>query len=87
MLDRQKNIIRALLQSLHEVDGGPVAETILHAAVNVKVQPAAMLSEFEEALCFCETSRWLTGIRGKLGTDKWSLTDAGEVARREIRNA
>jgi len=82
--DREQLIITTLLRCLDRLEGGPALETILHAAVNLNLKPAALLSEFESALRACESRRWIAGLRTKLGNVKWSLTDAGKAVLLEL---
>lgn len=84
MTDRQLQIIGAILDALGALDGGLLAAPLLHAAVQRKTTPPATLSDFEERLLYCEVQRWVTGMDGKFGTRKWAITEAGELARREL---
>ena len=86
MNSHQQQTVRAILDVLAEpegVNGGLMAEALLHGAVHLKTNPPATLAEFESALQFCERQKWVTSQRGKLGSLRWAITDAGQVAKRE----
>ena len=83
----QEQVIRALLDTLIDplgVDGGLMAEPLLHGATAQNTTPPATLNEFEEALKFCETKKWITGQRGATARLRWAVTDTGRVARRDM---
>ena len=87
MNSHSQQIIRALLDVLndpHGVDGGLLAEALLHGAVMQRTRPPATLDEFENALRFCEREQWITSQRSKIGALRWAITDAGIVARRDM---
>ena len=85
--DYHRTIDEAILDVLSPLDGGLMTEAILHAAVERKTTPRATLADFEERLRYCETRKWITGRTSPFGgARKWAITDAGEIARREMRN-
>ncbi len=86
MTAKQLNLIAAILDALSQLDGGLLAEPLLHAAVQRKTTPAATLSDFEHGLRYCEAAKYVAGMDGKFGQRKWAITDAGELARRELNN-
>lgn len=83
---RQLAITAAILDALSQLDGGLLAEPLLHAAVQRKTTPAATLSDFEDRLRSCEAAKYVAGMDSKFGQRKWAITDAGELARRELNN-
>lgn len=85
MQQRELKIIRAILEAGHNIDGGQIAETLLHAEVNLQVNPTATLAEFGNALAICDTRGWMTGITSKFGGRRWNISDLGEAARMEMR--
>jgi hypothetical protein len=79
-----KQTIRAILTTLADLEGGLMAESLLHGAVSLITTPPVTLSDFEQRLKYCQAQKWVNGIDGRLGTRKWCITDEGEAARREI---
>jgi hypothetical protein len=86
MTARELQITKALLNSLHDLDGGQTTEPLLHADVNLRLrhQPAS-LAEFNAALDGADIRGWVTGVASKFGGRKWNVSDAGEAARLEMR--
>ncbi len=85
MNKRDQKILRALLEALDEMDGLAV-ETIVHAEVNLRVKPNALLMEFERALNFAQGRRWVLGVRPEVGDAKWKITDEGRAALAEMQS-
>lgn len=83
MTDHSRQIIRATLQVLHDV-GLPHVQWLLYGAVASLVAPRPTLGDFESALGEAERQLWVIGITSKLGERKWAITDAGEIALREL---
>ncbi len=84
MNDRDDRIVMAILAALKTLDGYLVPEPVLHAEVNLRVVPNALLSEFGEALRTAESRRWIGAVRPKLGPTKWGLRDEGAAAYLEL---
>jgi hypothetical protein len=84
MNDRQKQIIRKLLDALDERDGRPASQTLLHGQVSIKLEDRVTLTEFENALSYCDGRGWLTSLRDELGTMQWTLTEKGRAARQNV---
>jgi len=77
-------IAKAILQVLHDLDGGQMRELPLHAEVNL-LAPCTV-AEFNSALGICDTKGWLTGVKEKLTNKrKWNINDAGEAQLLEMR--
>jgi hypothetical protein len=86
MTNRERPIVRAILEFLHLMDGAQVTDQLLHAEVNLRVSPTATLTEFNGAMGVCDGSGWIMGIVGRYGRGRlWCITDAGEVAWAEMR--
>ena len=86
MTTREQKIIKALLDVLHELDGGQLAEVILHAEVNLRLAATATKAEFDEALLLADRQGWVTGVTSRYGRGRlWNLNDAGSAARKEMR--
>lgn len=79
-----QQIIRAILAVLGELEGGLMAESLLHGEVALRTTPPATLSDFEQRLKYCEAQKWINGIDGRLGTRKWAITEQGEAVRRDL---
>lgn len=87
MSQRQLTITRQILEALNLMDGGQLAEVILHHQVNLLIKPNATLGEFEDALSVCDANGWVTGVVSKFGPKKlWQLNDRGQAARLEMQN-
>lgn len=82
---RDRKIVKAILDVLHNLDGRQVEERLLHAEVNLHVTPTASLAEFNADLILCDSRGWLIGVEGKFGGRKWNISDAGEAARLEMQ--
>lgn len=83
MTARELKICKAILQVLHDLDGGQLVEVALHGETNVKCECG--LAEFTAALKLCDTKGWLTGVPGKFSGRKYNINDAGEAALLEMR--
>lgn len=84
MTTREIKICKAILDSLHDVDGMQMVEPVLHADAQGRLGEKLSLAEFEAALAVCDSRRWLTGVKGKFLGRKWNINDAGEAARLEM---
>ena len=84
MTHHQQQIVRAILDTLARLDGGVLAEALLHGAVRQQTHPPASLADFEAALRYCDKQRWVTGILGRLEVRKWSLSETGAAAHRDL---
>jgi hypothetical protein len=76
--------VRAILAVLGELEGGLMAESLLHGEVALRTVPPVTLSDFEQRLKYCESQKWIAGMDGRLGTRKWFITQQGEAARRDL---
>lgn len=84
MKQRDQKIVRAILEALDLADG-LLIDTILHAEVNLRVTPNALLAEFDKGIAFCESKRWITGIRPEVGSTKWMITELGQAKKAEMQ--
>ena len=84
MNDRDKLVLRALLESLAAVVNMQYAEAVLHDSTNLRLRnggsAAAVLSEFDRARDFADSHRWIMGVRTALGGVRWNITDRGRAA-------
>jgi hypothetical protein len=81
-MTRAQEISRAILGLLADWDE-PADEAVIHAQVNNRVLPEAIVSEFNEALMLCDQMRWITGVRNPLRGTRWAITDKGRTARHQ----
>jgi len=84
-INRRDQIIKAILGALDNMDGEECREPILFASLEEAVPPPLRVSEFDAALRQCEVRRWILGLRPKLGSVKWTLTDKGKAVYLENR--
>jgi hypothetical protein len=84
MKQRDQKIVKAILEALDLVDG-QLTETILHAEVNLRVTPNALLAEFENALKYCDTKKWVIGVRPEFGPAKWMISSLGRAQKAELQ--
>lgn len=83
----QERTIKAVLDALDDpdvFDGGLIDEPQLHGAVMQRTTPPAQIAEFDDALHYCASHKWITSQRGRLNKLRWAITDAGRVARRDM---
>ncbi len=87
MTERQIIIGQKILEALNQMDGGQLAETVLHAQVNLLIKPNATLGEFEDALGECDRMGWVMGVPNKFNKNekRWTITNEGESARLEMQ--
>lgn len=87
MNSRDRQILKALLDVLHQMDGGQLVESVLHAEVNLRISPNATLGEFESARDVADQRGFINGVTPRLGGGrKWNITDAGTAARSELKH-
>ncbi|HWY75900.1 MAG TPA: hypothetical protein VN281_09805 [Verrucomicrobiae bacterium] len=83
MNNRQKQIIKTLLEALSDREG-LCSETVIHGMIVIKLGERVTLNEFEEALRFCDSQRWLTSLRSELNTLLWKINSNGRAALSEL---
>jgi hypothetical protein len=79
-MNRNPEIAGHILNILADWDA-PADEAVIHAQVNNRIQPAALLSEFKDAIKFCEFYQFITGVLNPLHGTRWSITDKGRAQR------
>jgi len=82
-MNREQLIVRALLETLANHEGEAVLDTILHAEINLRVSPNALLTEFDASVKFAEGQGWIVGVRTVFKKIKWRVTDTGRAAQLE----
>lgn len=86
MTEREKRIITAALDALHDQDGRQVTDVELHADVKLRVNPPPMLDEFEAAMRLADGMRAVVGVTARFGKGyRWSISDEGEAIRLQLR--
>jgi hypothetical protein len=87
MTRRDQQLVKALLDEAHDLDGKQTSETLLHAGMNLRLpeKDKATLAEFEAALAITDARGWLTGVKSQFAGKRWKINDAGEAARLEMR--
>lgn len=77
---RRARVKIEILKAINRVSGYLLAENILHADLNLHVQPAVLLSEFRGELADLEQMGLVVIVPGSLGgARKVKLTDAGRA--------
>lgn len=76
--ERQHDLDRTVIRALLQMGDLPLRDAYLVDAVRRAAEPAALLSEAEEAVRYAEAQRRIVGIRAETGV-KWKLTDAGRA--------
>lgn len=84
MTAREQQLVKAILDEAHTLDGGQTTEPLLHAGANLRLARPATLAEFNGALNLADARGWLTGVQSKFGGRKWNINDAGEAVRLEM---
>jgi hypothetical protein len=85
MTKAQRQITRALLETLHDLDGGQAQDAIVHQGVRQIVGQYVPLAEFNDALEFADRNGWIITIRSPLNGTLRKLSDAGAAARLEMK--
>lgn len=81
--DREKIIVKGLLEILKRPNMQQCDESVLHAALG-QVVPGLLISELTDATRWAERERWIIGIKGPFGNNKWSISDLGRAASYEM---
>lgn len=84
MTQREVKLAKAILDVLHNLDGGQLNDIQIHAEAQLVLGERISLAEFSGGLALCDTRRWITGVKSKFTGTKYNITDAGEAARLEI---
>lgn len=86
-MSRKEKILKALLDVLNDHEESAVLDTIVHAEVNLRVTPNALLSEFDEAVQTAESAKQIVRVRARFSSHnvKLSITDDGRIARLQMQ--
>ena len=82
-MSRTQEIAGHILNILNGWDGELADEAVIHAQVNNRVIPAALLSEFHDAIEICQQAGWITGVMSPLRGTRWAITDKGRATRHQ----
>jgi hypothetical protein len=87
MTHRQIGIAKAILQALHDTDGGQLHEISIHADANLIFRTMIPLPEFKEVFGQLNALGCFIGVpSSKFNKDMlWSLTAKGEQTRQEMQ--
>lgn len=86
MTRRERAICAAILDYLHDLDGGQAEEISIHAGASERFMALIPKTEFDEQFKVCSGSGWLMSVPRRFGKPPlWSISDAGEKARLEMR--
>lgn len=85
-MSRKEKIYKAVLDVLNDHEENAVLDTIVHAEINLRVTPNALLSEFDEAIQAGTSARHIVSVRAKFSAKniKLSITDEGRAARLQM---
>ena len=75
-----KNIAREILNTLAGWES-PAADAVLYAQVNASLGGRVLVCEFDDAICLCQTQRWIAGVDDPLSGRMWSITNKGRAQR------
>ncbi len=84
MTTREIKICNAILDVLHDLDGGQFTELQIHGDLYVRLGKNISLAELDAAIAICNVRRWIVGVPGLAGKMKWNISDRGEAARLEL---
>ena len=87
MTRREQNIIKSILQYLHDADHGQRVETQIRAGAFENFNTAApSVEELRVSLRIANDMGLVCGVPGRFAVGmKWNITDAGEAALLELK--
>jgi hypothetical protein len=85
MTGRELKISQAILDELHDADGGQFIESQLHANATVRIGGEIALNEFNEAFAALNALGCFIGVHRQFKPALWSLSAKGEQIRQEVR--
>ena len=84
---REKKILKAVPQYLHEADHGQRTEVQIHAGAFAGFESGIpSVEELAFALRLGNGMSFVRGVEARFGGMKWNLTDAGEAALLELND-
>ena len=85
MTQRQIGIAKAILDTMHDWDGGQGHEITIHADANLLFRTTIPKNEFDEVFKELNAQGCFIGIETKFKGTLWSLTPVGEKVRHEMQ--
>jgi hypothetical protein len=85
MTHRQIGIAKAILQALHDTDGGQLHEISIHADANLIFRAMIPKNEFDEVFATLNGDGCFIGVTTKFKGTLWSISDKGEQTRQEMQ--
>jgi hypothetical protein len=83
MTTREAKLCKAILDALHDLDGGQYTDIQIHGDLFLRGLKFS-LAELEGAIAICSVRKWIIGAPGVAGKMKWNISDRGETARLEL---
>jgi hypothetical protein len=84
MTTREIKICKAILDAMHDLDGGQYNELQIHGAAYEILGQTFSLPELDAAIAICNARGWIVGAPGVAGKMKWNISDRGETARLQL---
>ncbi len=84
MTRRETSICKAILDYLHNLDGGQAHELNIHAGASENFMSLIPRSEFDLMFQHCAKQGWLLHVPTRFKGSLWSINDAGEKARQDM---
>lgn len=86
MNPREIQILGGLLRALAGLDGHAETDVVIHATLNIALPRAeqATLKEFDDALRFADSRRWVRAARDAVGRNRWVITPEGRLAAEDL---
>jgi len=85
MTKRHLAICKAILEAVHDLDGGQALEVIIHADACKHFRAMIPLNEFNEAFESLNREGCFTGVHSKFKGTLWSMSDKGRQTREEMK--
>jgi hypothetical protein len=86
MTKRHLAISLAILEYLHELDGGQADTLLIHKGASEKFMALIPKNEFDEVFESLNREGCFIGVQTRFKGTKWSLSDKGEQTRQEMRS-
>jgi hypothetical protein len=84
MTKRDLAICKAILDYLHNLDGGQAHELNIHAGACENFMSLIPRSEFDAMFQHCAKQGWLLHVPTRFKGSLWSINEVGEKARQEM---
>ena len=84
MTKRETAIAKAILDYLHDLDGGQAQDIVVHAGACENFMSLIPRSEFDAVFAQCSKEGWLLGVPTRFRGTQWSISAMGEKARMEM---